>query len=129
MQSHEEKIDILFKIACKRLKMPHLVWKPMRGRKTPVNVARSYSMGYIDMEKGVITLDIYTPRRREPKSLKSLLRIMAHEIAHLQKPPYRQRYKGRWITRQHYPRFYKQVNKNTDRLLRDKEIIKILNDA
>ena len=129
MKNHEEKVDFLFKIISEKLKMPHLAWKPMRGRKTPVNVARSYSMGYIDLKKGIITLDIYTPRKRQPKSLKSLLYVLAHEITHLQKPPYRQRHKGRWIVRQHYPAFYRQVNRNSKKLLHDKEVLNILECA
>jgi hypothetical protein len=59
-----------------------------------------------------ITIDIYTPRHRKPKSLKSVCNILAHEIAHHQKPPFKQRWRGRIIARRHYPAFYTQVNKN-----------------
>lgn len=123
----EELVDILFKEAILLLKMPQLVWKPMTGRKTPVNTAKSYSLAYIDMKRGILTIDIYTPRKRQPKSLKSILRLIAHEVAHIQKPPFRQLWKGRIITRQHYPQFYKQVNKNIKKLFADKEINKIIN--
>lgn len=92
----------------------------MEGRTAPVNTAKDYTLGYTDLEKREITLDIFTPRRRAPKSANGLLRVIAHEIAHIQKPPYRQRYKGRMITRMHYPQFYKQVTKNVDKFKKDK---------
>jgi len=134
--TQEELVDILFKRAVLVLKIPrkmrdrpNLAWKPMRGRKAPINTAKSYSMAYVDIVKGVITLDIYTPRKRQPKSLKSILRLIAHEVAHIQKPPFRQLWKGRIITRQHYPRFYKQVNRNVKKLFKDKEINNIINQT
>ena len=64
------------------------------------------------MRTGVVTLDIYTARKRTPKKISAILSVLAHEIAHHQKPPYRQWHRGRWIIRQHYPDFYRQVNKN-----------------
>ncbi len=122
MITHEERVRCLFDAMCRTLKIENVSLRFMRGRKVPVNTARNYSLGYIDLRKRAITLDILTPRRREPKSLKSLLRVLAHEIAHLQKPPYQQRFKGRWIVRQHYPAFYRQVNKNVKKLLKNRTI-------
>ena len=120
--THEERVKILFEEACRALKIQDITLRFMRGRKVPVNTARNYSLGYIDLRKRAITLDILTPRRREPKSLKSLARVLAHEIAHLQKPPYQQRYRGRWIVRQHYPAFYRQVNRNIKKLFKNRTL-------
>ena len=120
-EKHFYEVDELFKRACLILKVKKLQWRPMTRRTAPVNTAKSYSLGYTDIEKGIITLDIFTPRRRQPKSANGLLRLIAHEVAHIQKPPYRQRYKGRWITRQHFPKFYDRVNKNVVKFKKDKE--------
>ncbi len=94
----------------------------MTGRKAPVNTAKDYSLGYTDLETHVITIDIYTPKHRRPKSLNGILRVLAHEFAHLQKPPFRQRHRGRWITRMHYPEFYHQVNKNIEVFKKDRQL-------
>ncbi len=80
---------------------------------------KSYTLGYINLQTKTIVLDIYSPKTLKPKSLNGLIRTLAHEIAHLQKPPYRQRYKGRWIARQHYPEFYKQTEKNINKIKAD----------
>lgn len=120
-QRHLKHVDELFKRACKLLGVKNLNWRPMTNRKAPVNTAHDYSLGYTDLETGEITLDIFTPRRRQPKSSNGILRVIAHEIAHIQKPPYRQKYRGRWITRMHFPEFYDQVNANVDVFKKDKE--------
>lgn len=120
VKEHVEFVDTLFNHACKVLRIKNITWRPMEGRTAPVNTAKDYTLGYTDLEKREITLDIFTPRRRSPKSANGLLRVIAHEIAHIQKPPYRQRYKGRIITRMHYPQFYKQVTKNVEKFKKDK---------
>ncbi len=76
-------------------------------------------LGYINFRKKIIALDIYTAKKRVPKKISSLLRTIAHEIAHIQKPPYRSRYKGHYIIRQHYPAFYRQVKKNLKIIQKD----------
>ena len=116
-----EFVDGLFNKACQILKAKNVSWRPMSNRTAPVNTAKDFSLGYTDLEKGVITLDILTPRRRQPKSANGILRVIAHEIAHIQKPPYRQRHRGRWITRMHFPKFYDQVNKNVDKFKKDSD--------
>jgi len=120
-KEHIEHVHYLFEKSCKLLKIKNVTWRLMEGRTAPVNTAKDYSLGYTDLQKREITLDIYTPRRRSPKSSNGLLRVIAHEIAHLQQPPYRERYKGRMITRMHFPKFYKQVNKNVEKFKKDKE--------
>jgi hypothetical protein len=121
IEDHIEHVDYLFTKACKLLKMKNISWRVMEGRTAPVNTAKDYSLGYTDLQKREITLDVFTPRRRSPKSSNGLLRVIAHEIAHLQKPPYRERYRGRIITRMHFPKFYTQVNKNVEKFKKDKE--------
>ncbi len=88
-------------------------------RKGPVDTKKSYTLGYIDFQKKIICIDIYTAKKRSPKKVSSILNVLAHEIAHMQKPPYRQLYRGKWITRQHYPAFYKQCSKNLKIIKKD----------
>jgi len=91
-----------------------------------VNLKKSYRLAYINLKTKIITIDIYTPRFRKEKSIKSILNILAHEIAHTQKPSFRQRWRGRVITRQHYPEFYEQVGKNIEKMRRDGVLQKFL---
>ncbi|HCC23231.1 TPA: hypothetical protein DF272_03565 [Candidatus Falkowbacteria bacterium] len=76
-------------------------------------------LGYINFQKKTIALDVLTPKTNKPKSINTLLRTLAHEIAHIQKPPYYQKYRGRMIVRQHYPAFYHQVDKNIIKIKKD----------
>ena len=84
-----------------------------------LNLKKSYTLAHSNLKTKTITIDIYTPRHRKPKSIKSILNILAHEIAHHQKLPFRQFHRGKWIIRQHYPAFYKQVNKNIKKIQDD----------
>ncbi|OGF43161.1 hypothetical protein A2303_06245 [Candidatus Falkowbacteria bacterium RIFOXYB2_FULL_47_14] len=92
-------------------------------RKTRVDPKRGFVIGRTNLKTGLITIDILTPAKREPKKIASVLRTLCHEVAHHQKPPYRQFYRWRWIMRQHYPKFYKQILKNIEKLKKD-EILK-----
>jgi len=87
-----------------------------------INTKKSYVVGRINLKTKTITLDLYTAKKREPKKIASVLRVLAHEIAHIQKPPYQQRHRGKLIIRKHYPRFYKQVNKNIEAIRGDGEM-------
>lgn len=120
-KQYSDKINQIFEQACKCLKVTGFTFKVM-NRQAPVNTAKNFSVGYINLKTKVIALDIFTPKRRQPKSINSLLRTIAHEIAHYQKKPYKQYFKGRWINRSHYPSFYKQVNKNIKKLQKDREL-------
>ena len=91
----------------------------MQGRDGGVKNTKNFTLGHTNLKNKTVTIDIYTPRFRKPKSYNSILRVMAHEIAHHQKLPYRQRYKGHLINRQHYPAFYKQVTKNIEKFKKD----------
>ncbi len=127
--SHEKEIEYIFKKLKNIFKLKEYDFRIMRRKvdkegRGVLNLKNNYNLAYINLNKKLITVDIYTPRHRKNKSTNSILRILAHEIAHIQKPPYRQRYRGKWITRQHFPAFYKQVNKNIEKIKKDKELSK-----
>jgi len=88
-------------------------FRPMRRQKA-VNTRKSYVIGRTNLKTGLITVDIFTPRKREPKKVSAILKVLCHEVAHHQKPPFKQFYRFRWITRQHFPEFYEQVNYNIE---------------
>lgn len=122
--THEQKIELIFARITKIFKLKNFTFKTMhrqvdsQGRGV-LNLKKSYTLAHTDLAKKIITIDIYTPRHRKPKSLKSILGILAHEIAHHQKPPYYQIYRGKRIVRQHFPAFYRQVNKNIAKINQD----------
>ncbi len=97
-----------------------LYFRPMIRKNNHVNTGHGYIIGRTNLKTGLITIDIFTPKFRKPKAIASILRILAHEIAHHQKPPYRSRYKGRMIIRRHYPIFYRQVKRNIRAFTKDK---------
>jgi len=108
--------------ALRILQADKLKFRPMR-RIVRVNPKRGFIIGRTNLKTGLITIDIFTPRKREPKKISSVLRTLCHEVAHYQKMPFRQFYKGHWINRQHYPQFYKQVERNI-RMLKNDKILK-----
>ncbi|MFH1173369.1 MAG: hypothetical protein V1692_02475 [bacterium] len=118
MTSHEQNVQEAFGRLCAVFKMPGLNLRFMNPERK-VNTKSAYTQGSAILSRNLITVDIYTPRFRKPKSLNGIIRILAHEIAHYQKPPYRQRYRGHLIARQHYPAFYRQVTRNIDKIKRD----------
>lgn len=105
-------INSICDFAIKILKVDKLRFRPMQRRNNQVNTKRSYVIARTNLKTKLITIDIYTPKKRELKKISSILRTLCHEIAHHQKQPFKQRYKGHWIMRQHYPEFYERVNKN-----------------
>jgi len=119
---HEKIAAELCEQALKILKARGLNFKPMRSRYSHVNTKHGFIVGRTSLKTGLVTIDIWTPKKRQPKSLAGILRTLCHEAAHHQKKPYRQRYRGRWIIRQHYPSFYKQVNKNIIKLKKSREL-------
>lgn len=92
-----------------------LKFRPMRRRKK-INFINGVVLGRTNLRTGLITIDIFTLKTRKPKKISSILRTLCHEVAHHQKPPYKQFFRFKWINRQHYPKFYKQVNKNIKKL-------------
>jgi len=118
--TQEELGEFLFSRACEVLGLAGFKFQPMK-RKTPIkDLKKSFRIAYINLKTKKLVLDLYTPRTRQPKKPSVLLRTLAHELAHYQKPPYRQLWRGKFINRAHYPRFYKQVNKNIQKFKKDK---------
>lgn len=129
--NHEKVVQTTCDYALKILRTKKLRFRPMKRKNRSfgsaqdrVNTKRRIIIGRTNLRTGLITIDIWTPKFRKPKKISSILRCLAHEIAHHQKPPYRQRHKGRIINRQHYPSFYRQVNKNILKLKKDKVLKK-----
>jgi len=119
METYVKQIEEIFERVCLILKVKNLRLQLM-NRKGPVKNTNGMTLAYIKLSEKTVVLDILTPKKRQPKSINSILRLLAHEIAHYQKPPYKQIYRGKWILRQHYPAFYKQVNKNIKKIKKDK---------
>jgi len=122
--SHEQKIILIFNRLREIFNLSDWQFKTMRRQidetgRGVLNLKKSYVLAHTNLKKKSITIDIYTPRHRRPKSLKSILNILAHEIAHHQKMPFLQKWRGRLITRRHYPAFYRQVNKNIEKIKKD----------
>ena len=117
--THEEVVQKYCDYALKILKADKLRFRPMR-RTTRVSYKRGFVIGRTNLKTGLITIDIFTPTKREPKKISSILRTLCHEAAHHQKMPFRQIYRRHFITRAHYPEFYEQVGKNIEILKNDK---------
>lgn len=118
--THEQIAQAACDRALAALNIKNLRFRPMIRKNNRVNTRRGYVIGRTNLKTGLITIDILTPKFRKPKKISSILRTLAHEAAHHQKPPYRQRHRGRIIARQHYPIFYRQVNRNILKLKKDK---------
>jgi len=108
-------VNNIFNQVCKILKIQNFKLRIINRRTQKVR-----RLGYINLKTQTIGIDILTPKRREPKSINSIIRVLAHELAHYQKKPYRQFFRGAWINRIHYPQFYRQVNKNISKIKKDK---------
>ena len=109
----EDNIQDICNNALKILGQSKLKFRPMK-RKVRVDPRRGFVIGRTNLKTKLITIDIFTPLKREPKKISSILRTLCHEAAHHQKPPFRQFYRFRFINRQHYPEFYGQVKENIE---------------
>lgn len=132
--SHEQKIIIIFKRLQEIFNIADWQFKIMRRQtdeqgRGVLNLKKSYVLAHTHLKNKTITIDIYTPRHRKAKSIKSILNILAHEIAHHQKPPFLQRWRGRVIARRHYPKFYNQVNKNIKKIYSDNILKQFFNST
>ncbi len=114
--SHEETVCYICAEALKILGVDSLRFSIMRKQKDHVNIKRGFVVGRTNLKTGIISIDIWTTKERRPKKISSILRTLCHEVAHHQKKPYRQRYRGRIINRIHYPIFYRQVQRNINKL-------------
>ena len=115
--THAELVTAACMRALDVLDASSLKFRPMQ-RKNHVNTRRGFVVGRTNIKTGLITIDIFTPKLIKPKKVSAILRILCHEVAHHQKKPYRQRYRGHIITRSHYPIFYRQVTRNIKKLKR-----------
>lgn len=120
MLDFEQKTQNICGQALNIIGLNHLKFRPMRRQDNRLNTRRRFVIGRTNLKTGLITIDIFTPKFRKPKKISSILRTLAHEAAHHQKRPYRSRFKGRIITRSHYPVFYRQVNRNINKIKKDK---------
>lgn len=119
----EQEVSLSFSRACEILKFSGFTFRPMLGRTAPVSdIKRAYRLGHTNLKTKTVTADLYTARLRKPKKMSAILSVIAHELAHHQKPPYRSRYRGRIINRIHYPAFYRQVKRNIQKFKRDKAL-------
>ncbi len=120
--SHLQLVEQVFLRACQVLGLAGFSFRPM-NRTSPVkNPRKSFQVANINLKTRIVTIDIYTPRKRQPKKISAILALMAHELAHVQKSPYRSRFRGRMILRMHYPGFYRQVTRNVGKFKKDKEL-------
>lgn len=116
--NHEQRCEQIFHRACNALGLEGFKYKAKIVRAGDGYV-RSYKLGYTNLESKLVVIDIYTQKKKEPKKYSSILSVIAHELAHHQKKPYRQFYNFRWINRIHYPEFYQQVKKNIEIFKKD----------
>jgi len=119
IMNHEQICEQIFQEACRVLKLRGFNFKPKVIRKNDGYV-KNYKLGYTNLKSKLVVVDIYTQKLKKPKKYSSILAVIAHELAHHQKKPYRQFYKFRWINRIHYPKFYDQVVKNIKKFKKDR---------
>lgn len=121
---HEAIVEHLFQRCLLVLNMPGFELKPLRRRKRGTGKFRSLTYGYTVPGEKWVTIDLYTPKTMKPRKLDAILRVIAHELAHHQKPPkyYRQWFKLVYMV--HHPPFWTQYKKNVAMLERD-EVLSI----
>ncbi len=119
---HQKEVQLACDRAIKILGVKNIRFRPMRRKNNHVNTRHGFIIGRTNLKTGLITIDIYTPKKRQPKTLAGILRVLGHEIAHYQKKPFQQLFQGRWISRQHYPEYYRQVRRNINKLKKDKKL-------
>ncbi|MFH0955847.1 MAG: hypothetical protein V1801_01370 [Candidatus Falkowbacteria bacterium] len=118
----EQRVQDICDYALILFGLNRLKFRPMRRQNNHVNTKRGLVIGRTNLKTGLITIDIFTPKFRKLKKISSILRTLAHETAHYQKPPYRSRFKGRIINRSHYPIFYRQVTRNINKFKKNKAL-------
>lgn len=118
---HEALIEHLFKRTESLLGFSGFLLKPLRRRKRGIGKFHSYNQGYTELGSKSMTVDLYTPRTMKPRKTAAILRVIAHEFAHHQKPPKRMggwfRGPARIVT--HHPIFWGQYKKNVAKMKRD----------
>jgi len=109
---HEQLVEHLFQRTCVVLQMPGFELKPLRRRVRGKGKLYSIRLGYTTIGEKKMTVDLYTPRTMKPRKIDAILRVIAHEFAHHQKPPRVMRQGFRWVQMAHHPAFWRQCKKN-----------------
>ncbi len=103
--------------------MPGFELRPLRRRVRGVGKLRSFAYGYTRIGEKSVTIDLYTPRTCKPRKMDAILRVVAHELAHHQKPPRLYRQWFRLVRMIHHPPFWTQYRHNVKKLQED-EVLK-----
>ncbi len=109
---HDQICQNIFQRACKILGLQNFSLQTIGQAASLQKSKNRYILGSTKLKQKLVRVKIYTPKTGKQKKYSSILSVIAHELAHHQKPPYRQFFQGRWINRIHYPEFYNQVKKN-----------------
>jgi len=117
---HNQEMELIFNRACEVLKLRDFSFRTMQRGEPVKDLKRRFVLGHTSFKTKTVTVDIYTAKKRQSKKISAILAVIAHELAHHQKPPYRQRWRGRIINRIHFPQFYRQVNRNVAKFKKDK---------
>jgi len=113
---HEAMVEHLFQRCLAVLDMPGFELRPLRRRMRGKGKFRSLTYGYTKPGEKWVVIDLYTPKTMKPRKMDAIIRVIAHELAHHQKPP---RYYREWFTIKymiHHPPFWTQYKKNVAKL-------------
>lgn len=116
---HEAVVEYAFQRALVVLGMPGFELKPLRRRVRGTGRLRSFAYGYTRIGQKSITVDLYTPKTMKPRHMDSILRVIAHELAHHQKPPRLYHHWFRLVRMIHHPPFWTQYKRNVEELEKD----------
>lgn len=116
---HEALVEHLFQRALQVLEMPGFELRPMRRRTRGEGRLRSVVYGYTRLDRKLITIDLYTPRTMKARKIDAILRVIAHELAHHQKPPRVYRQWFRLVRMIHHPPFWTQYRRNVASMQKD----------
>ncbi|MFZ6014838.1 MAG: hypothetical protein ACOYUZ_00565 [Patescibacteria group bacterium] len=121
---HEALVLHLFQRCLFVLDMPGFELRPLRRRMRGRGKFRSLTYGYTRPGEKWVVIDLYTPKTMKPRKMDAILRVIAHELAHHQKPP---RYYRSWFRMKlliHHPPFWTQYKKNVANFAKD-EVLSI----
>ncbi|MHB8830811.1 MAG: hypothetical protein ACYC44_01720 [Patescibacteria group bacterium] len=116
---HEALVEHLFQRVLQVLEMPGFELRPMRRRTRGEGRLRSVVYGYTRLNQKLVTIDLYTPRTMKTRKIDAILRVIAHELAHHQKPPRIYRQWFRLVRMIHHPLFWTQYKRNVTKLQND----------
>jgi hypothetical protein len=91
---HEALVEHLFQRCLLVLGMPGFELRPLRRRKRGTGKFNSITYGYTKPGEKWVVIDLYTPKTMKVRKTDAILRVIAHELAHHQKPP---KYYRQWV--------------------------------